>query len=173
MSPGTGSVGNAKMVVHLRRPPRIGQPDGEGKGNRRPPSRPDGYGVSSGQKGHDLERTATSRNTQRANDEVIELIGTTCLSRFGETKSDEIARYEKQGHSPDEQQERAHHYRSSLSAEPHSRGHRIMDSPMDACERRRCCRNPKSERRAPFSDGPSATASKGRRAAPTRDKARG
>ena len=47
MSPGTGSVGNAKMVVHLRRPPRIGQPDGEGKGNRRPPSRPDGYGVSS------------------------------------------------------------------------------------------------------------------------------
>ena len=27
-------------------------------------------------------------------------------------------------------------YRSSLSVEPHSRGHRIMDSPMDACERR-------------------------------------
>ena len=73
---------------------------------------------------------------------------TTCLSRFGETKSDEIARYEKQGHSPDEQQERAHRYRSSLSAEPHSKGHRIMDSPMDACERRRCYRNPKSEKRA-------------------------
>ena len=139
MSPGTGSVANAKMVVHLRRPPRIGQPDGDGKGNRRPPSRPDGYGVSfapSRQKGHDLERTATGRNTQRENDEVIELIGTTGLSRFGETKSDEIARHKKQGHSPEEQQERVHRYCSSLSAEPHSRGHRIMDSPMNACERR-------------------------------------
>ena len=121
-----------------------------------------------------MQDDAEQRQPTRAprDGEGHDLAATTGFSRFGETKSDEIARYEKQGHSPEEQQERAHRYRSSLSAEPHSRGRRIMDSPTDACGRRRCCRNPKSERRAPFSDGLSATASKGRRAAPTRDKAR-
>ena len=46
--------GDAKMVVHLRRPPRIGQRDGEGKGNRDRRRGLIAMARPSHQKGHDL-----------------------------------------------------------------------------------------------------------------------